>query len=105
MTRVARLVLAVMPLVLTATARSDDAPVPHRVYQRGADGEAEIALGQGGANVRLLDADGKPIEGIRAADGKLNGVPTGGPYTIEAGETKLGPVFVGDTVRIRSWNE
>jgi sialate O-acetylesterase len=33
---------------------------------------------------------------VSVADGKLSGVPTGGPYTIEAGDTKIGPVFVGD---------
>lgn len=78
---------------------ADTAPAPHRVYQRGHDGKADIPLADAlpaDAKPRLLGAGGKPVEGVSAEDGRLKGVPTGGPYTIEAGDTKLGPLFVGD---------
>lgn len=96
------LLLTAVPLILLATAPArgaDDGPVPHRVYQRGENGTADIPLGSAvpaDAEVRLLDPRGKPLAGVQAADGKLVGVPTGGPYSIAAGETRIGPIFVGD---------
>ena len=86
-------------------------PVASRVYQRDANGKAEIPI--------VLDDNPKPeffdaringvnmgVQGIKLVDGKLIGVPVGGPYTItcsvSAGPgkavttTSVGPVFVGD---------
>ncbi len=82
-----------------------------RVYQRDANGKAEIPI--------VLDDKLKPEffdarisginmsgQGIKLVEGKLVGVPVGGPYTItcsvSAGPgkgtmtTSVGPVFVGD---------
>ena len=86
-------------------------PVASRVYQRDANGKAEIPI--------VLDDELKPEffdarisginmsgQGIKLVEGKLVGVPVGGPYTItcsvSAGPgkgtltTSVGPVFVGD---------
>lgn len=82
-------------------------PVAYRVYQRDRDGRADIAV------VALEDARVVSAQltggfdvtsGPRFNDGKLRGVPTGGPYTIVA-EVRVGTsqhqitvsnVFVGD---------
>jgi type 1 glutamine amidotransferase len=86
-------------------------PVASRVYQRDANGKAEIPI--------VLDENFKPelfdaringvnmgVQGIKLVDGKLVGVPVGGPYTITCTvsggpgkpsmTTSVGPVFVGD---------
>jgi sialate O-acetylesterase len=87
-------------------------PVASRVYQREINGQAEIPI-------VLDDSAGKVVEAnlnganagqssVKFADGKLTGVPVGGPYTIncrvEVGEGNrkgfrnliVGPVYVGD---------
>ena len=85
-------------------------PVASRVYQRDANGRAEIPI--------VLDDNLKPelfdahisggnmaSQGIKLVDGKFVGVPVGGPYTIQCSIkgpgnavniTSVGPIFVGD---------
>jgi type 1 glutamine amidotransferase len=81
-------------------------PVASRVYQRDANGKGEIPI--------VVDADVTPEvleasvsgpnlagQGIKLVDGKLVGVPVGGPYTVTFrmdGNTPISvaPVFVGD---------
>jgi sialate O-acetylesterase len=91
-------------------------PVASRVYQRDINGQAEIPIVVEGLpkDCKLLDAtisggQGFPPGSVRLVDGKLTGVPVGGPYmincrlgrpvgnTIEAPfNLTAGPVFVGD---------
>ncbi len=84
-------------------------PLASRVYQRDANGRAEIpiVLDENQKDAKLLDASlvGPNIMmGIKFVDGKLAGVPTGGPYTINfrvehekrISNGTVGPVFVGD---------
>jgi sialate O-acetylesterase len=86
-------------------------PVESRVYQRDVNGRAEIpiVLDESQQDAKVIDATvNGPIVGpgpIKFADGKLTGVPVGGPYTINcrvkgspSQETwiNVGPVFVGD---------
>jgi sialate O-acetylesterase len=96
-------------------------PVASRVYQRDRSGRADIPI-----VLDLAEVDGKPTDAaivsaqlysqadrgspsqpaiaVKFADGKLTGVPTGGPYqlncTVHVGETQVklsvGPLFVGD---------
>ena len=92
-------------------------PVASRVYQRDINGQAEIPVVLEESDTKVVDAN---ISGananpgtIKFADGKLTGVPAGGPYTINCrvavsrvetnrgvmkGVTNVnvGPVFVGD---------
>jgi sialate O-acetylesterase len=82
--------------VATGLSRAAEGPVPHRVYQRGADGTADIALDSTDANARVVGKDGSPVRGVSVSPGKLAGVPSGGPYTIEVDGKAVGPVFVGD---------
>jgi type 1 glutamine amidotransferase len=93
---------------LLATALKE--PVASRVYQRDADGRAEIPIVLEGslAGSKILDASligqNMSLMGIKFVEGKLVGVPTGGPYTINVRVGKesqiiastIGPVFVGD---------
>jgi len=70
-------------------------PVPYRVFQRANDDTAAIdvavqRVGDGGATVRLVDSAGAqvPVEarlemGGGALTGSLEGVPVGGPYTLQ----------------------
>ncbi|WP_337175804.1 sialate O-acetylesterase [Paludisphaera sp.] len=104
---------------LVPTMRADDlvaSPAPHQVFQRGADGTADIpvTLGdtlKGAQNVAVvLTAMGPvaippPPGPIALVDGKLLGVPTGGPYNVRvlyqdaAGapqNVEVGPIYVGD---------
>jgi type 1 glutamine amidotransferase len=96
-------------------------PVASQVFQREANGRAAIAieLDESVKNARVVDAalmaggmDGSAFannqqgDRTRFVDGKLVGVPVGGPYTIAVtikkgqGQTtvieSVGPVFVGD---------
>jgi sialate O-acetylesterase len=86
-------------------------PVADRVYQRDADGKAEIPVVlDTNLNPDLFDVriSGGAMtgQGIKFVDGKLVGVPVGGPYMIRctrkpaagaaAMTTSVGPVFVGD---------
>ena len=86
-------------------------PVASRVYQRDANGRAEIpiTLDEGHPEAKVLGATlmgtNAAFGAIRFDDGKLTGVPAGGPYTINCqvqlgkGATTIvtvGPIFVGD---------
>jgi sialate O-acetylesterase len=87
-------------------------PTASRVYQRDANGKADIPLvpDDAHADIQILDASllggpvGAPGQGPRFVDGKLTGVPVGGPYFINlrfkkesvTSNTSIGPVFVGD---------
>ncbi len=83
---------------------ADDGPSPWRVYPRGQDGRAAIPLGPPGRarSAELIGPGGEPVGGVTLSEGVLEGVPTGGPYTIqvrsgrEAEPERIGPVFVGD---------
>ena len=63
-------------------------PVASRVYQRDANGKAEIpiVLDDKLQDAELIDARISGVnmatQGIKLVDGKLVGVPVGGPYTI-----------------------
>ncbi len=62
-------------------------PVASRVYQRDANGRAEIPIAlEDGHDAKLIDATviGQNVGpgAVKFADGKLVGVPVGGPYTI-----------------------
>jgi type 1 glutamine amidotransferase len=85
-------------------------PAASRVYQRDINGRAEIpivleesAKGWQVAEARINGAN-VDATAIKYADGKLTGVPMGGPYTITCRLQKertsqsvmVGPVFVGD---------
>lgn len=100
MRRVPRFLTALALISASVAFATDETPVPHRVYQRGPDGTAALALGAGGfppgVEVRVRDASGQPVPGARREGDALVGVPTGGPYTIAAGDRTIGPVFVGD---------
>jgi sialate O-acetylesterase len=89
-------------------------PVASRVYQRDINGQAEIPIILEESDAKVVDATlAGPNAGpatIKFADGKLTGVPVGGPYTINCriqtgtrgsnnvtvGPISVGPVFVGD---------
>jgi type 1 glutamine amidotransferase len=85
-------------------------PVASRVYQRDGNGKAEIpiVLDESVKDAVLIDAmvSGSNFvsPAVKLVDGKLVGVPVGGPYFIncrvKAGKTisnaSVGPVFVGD---------
>ncbi len=85
-------------------------PAASRVYQRNINGKADIpvALDEGVKDGEIIGAfvNGAAIgsQAIRLVDGKLMGVPVGGPYTIncrvKVGNTlatvSAGPIFVGD---------
>jgi sialate O-acetylesterase len=80
------------------------------VYQRDVNGKGEIPLGLDDLykNGELLSATVNGVsllnQGGRLVDGKLVGVPTGGPYTIKfnvkSGDSSkggtIGPIYVGD---------
>ncbi len=84
-------------------------PIASRVYQRDVNGLAEIPIVLEDPEAKLIDvtitarnAGMQPM--FKVADGKLVGVPVGGPYTIncrvQIGNASMnvvaGPVFVGD---------
>jgi sialate O-acetylesterase len=84
-------------------------PSASRVYQRDASGKAEIPVVLDGSqqDAELIDArviSNIAALGIKLVDGKLVGVPVGGPYTINCqikvgGKTAnatVGNVYVGD---------
>ncbi len=83
-------------------------PVAHRVYQRDLEGRAEIPVilksSLKGATVESVMVLPLPAGSYRFVDGKLSGVPTGGPYFVNATvkvdgserHVQVGPVFVGD---------
>lgn len=95
-------------------ARADglvSSPVPYQVFQRGADGKADIPVTFEGAlkdakNVRVhLHIASGAGNSPQFVDGKVVGVPTGGPYFLQISHGDqanpgdmflLGPVFVGD---------
>ncbi len=109
-------------VVLAASARAQVAapptaeavlasPAPYQVFQRGADGRADVAvtLAESVKDARDVSAafSGTGGGAILAplVDGKLRGVPTGGPYTVTVAfataegirqTVSVGPVFVGD---------
>jgi sialate O-acetylesterase len=83
--------------------------VASRVYQRDVNGRAEIPIAlDEGQEANLIDATvagpNMALATIKFTDGKLIGVPVGGPYTIncrvQSGNSTtilaVGPVFVGD---------
>lgn len=65
-------------------------PAPHSVYQRDSDGKAQIAVSvelPEKSDLKIKSASiygqgGAPAGDDRFEDGKLVGVPTGGPYTV-----------------------
>jgi type 1 glutamine amidotransferase len=71
-----------------ASAIELTSPVASRVYQRGTDGKAEIpiAIADSQNGAELVDATATSpaaqVRGTKVVDGKLVGVPVGGPYTI-----------------------
>jgi type 1 glutamine amidotransferase len=86
-------------------------PAVSRVYQRDVNGRAEIPirLDESSKDATVIDANvigGNIPQGIKLIDGKLVGVPVGGPYTINCivklgpdgptNNAQVGPVFVGD---------
>jgi type 1 glutamine amidotransferase len=85
-------------------------PVASRVYQRDINGKAEIpvilddSIKDGELIEAHVNAGNMATQAIKLVDGKLVGVPVGGPYTItcraKVGNTiaanAVGPVFVGD---------
>jgi sialate O-acetylesterase len=86
------------------------APVAAPVYQRDVNGKGEIPLNldekaKGGQLVSAT-ANGANLvaQGVKLVDGKLTGVPAGGPYTIGyviktatgVVGSSVGPLFVGD---------
>ncbi|MHB1558029.1 MAG: sialate O-acetylesterase [Isosphaeraceae bacterium] len=84
-------------------------PVASRVYQRGINGRAEIPIvldeSAKGWQVASVQIGGNvDASALRYADGKLTGVPVGGPYMVTCLLQKdnanqsftVGPVFVGD---------
>jgi type 1 glutamine amidotransferase len=84
-------------------------PVASRVFQRDLNGKAEIpvALDDSVKDAKLIDAhvmNAPGAQAIKFVDGKLVGVPVGGPYMITCNvdikgtrvNTTVGPVFVGD---------
>ena len=65
------------------TGTSIEMPAANRVYQRGPDGTATIAIKVGnGAQARVMQGE-RTVIPWRAADGAVHNVPAGGPYTIE----------------------
>ncbi|MDG3004621.1 sialate O-acetylesterase [Paludisphaera mucosa] len=100
------------PGVAMTTIRADGiikAPAPHQVFQRDANGNADVPI--------VLDESLKDAKNIRATvngpaanfapplvDGKIAGVPTGGPYTVSIAyehggsiqQVAVGPIYVGD---------
>ncbi len=94
---------------LTVTLKE---PVASRVYQRDLNGKAEIpiVLDDSLKDAKLIDAASLTGPNVlrsqsnKFVDGKLVGVPAGGPYTITVhgrhqrrrGAQTVGPVFVGD---------
>jgi type 1 glutamine amidotransferase len=85
-------------------------PVASRVYQRDANGKAEIPIVlDDNLTPESVDARISSVNmaghGIKLVDGKFVGVPVGGPYTITCSvsgpgggtlSTSVGPLFVGD---------
>jgi sialate O-acetylesterase len=91
-------------------------PVPWRVYQRDANGRADIPIILDESLLKDAKVVSKSINfgggitpsGVKLLDGKVSGVPVGGPYTINcqitfergaeggAAIASIGPVFVGD---------
>jgi carbohydrate esterase-like sialic acid-specific acetylesterase len=83
-------------------------PVAHRVYQRDLEGRGEIPVvlnpALKGATVDSVTLFPLAAGTYRFVDGKLSGVPTGGPYFINVTvkvdkseqHVQVGPVFVGD---------
>lgn len=94
---------------LVPTMKADGriaSPAPHQVFQRGADGTADIPVTLGdqlkdtkNVSVALDGAGDGPL-----VDGKILGVPTGGPYTLRVTYAQdnlmqtinVGPIYVGD---------
>jgi type 1 glutamine amidotransferase len=78
-------------------------PEAHRVYQRGKDGKAEVAITLPDAgrlfkitDARISGAGGMGmgmVFGTKFVDGKLVGVPVGGPYTVTCRIEKDGTVY------------
>ena len=80
----------------------------HRVFQRDLEGRAEIPVvlksSLKGATLDSVTVAPLPAGTYRFVDGKLSGVPTGGPYFVSATvkvdgserHVQAGPVFVGD---------
>lgn len=107
-----RLLPAVLALIVVPSpSRADDppakggGPVPFRVYQRGEGDKAEIPLPEGASAASILDREGRQLPDVKFEDGKLVGVPAGGPYRVEftkkegqgeKGKESVEPVFVGD---------
>jgi hypothetical protein len=83
-------------------------PVAHRVYQRDLEGRGEIAVvlkpELKNATVDSVTLSPLPAGSYRFENGKLRGVPTGGPYFVNATvkvdgseqHVQAGPFFVGD---------
>jgi len=97
----------------SASAVKFKEPVASRVYQRDASGHADIPIVlddfDKDSNAKVVDASvtggiGFAAQGPKLVDGKLTGVPVGGPYFITCRvklesstvAASIGPVFVGD---------
>jgi len=78
-------------------------PSASRVYQRDVNGKAEIpiVLDESLKDAKLIDAgftiSNMATQGIKLVDGKLVGVPAGGPYTIHC-QVKVGGFTVNTSV-------
>lgn len=75
-------------------------PLPGRVFQRGRNGRATIPLEDGIARARVLSGK-KTVCGWAPSPGGVEGVPTGGPYTLETETTggqrhQVKDLYVGD---------
>jgi len=98
--------------LLVSSIRADGivkAPAPNQVFQRDDNGVADIPVAlddsiAGAENVQgvLINNGGQFV--LPFVDGKLVGVPTGGPYTVgltytqngQGRSVQVGPVYVGD---------
>lgn len=94
---------------LVPTMRADGlvtSPAPHQVFQRGADGTADVPVTLGDPLKDVKDVRVALDGGIEGplVDGKIQGVPTGGPYTLRVMYPQdnvmqtilVGPIYVGD---------
>jgi type 1 glutamine amidotransferase len=86
-------------------------PVASRVYQRGPDGKTEIPIATADSPERaqlmdvLVSGPAGTVQGTKLIDGKVVGVPVGGPYSVTCRfklddgfvtSKTVSPVFVGD---------
>ena len=109
------LVVDFVPATGAPGLRIEKGLAPHQVFQRGESGRADIAFSgsapaEGSVEARVL-LGGKPVDGFdwkeagRSASGKfearIEGVPVGGPYTVEvraggSAASSVDDILVGD---------